>query len=964
VNPEQWERLKSVFSEALARPVNVRDSFVGEACGRDHELKAEVQRLLAAYERAGSHLSKPAVAVLCDASTSSLDVSSPAASIAPCLDPGTILAGKFLIVGMIARGGMGEVYLAEDTILNRTVAIKLLTSPSAADEPSGKRLIREAQSAARLDHPNICAIYEVVKEQWPSFIVMQFLEGETLATRIQRGPLALGEVLNIAVQVATALAVAHGKGIVHRDIKPQNIMLMPGGLVKVLDFGLAKWAEPVGGDAVHSVEPTDALTEAGTIVGTVAYMSPEQAEGKPVDARSDIFSFGSILYEMVTGRRAFRGNSKMSILAAVRRQDPEPIRDITREVPQKLDQLITRCLMKDPGRRFQQIVDIKAELEEMQEKTANHRRLRLRYVVWAVGAMSLVAAFLAWRNLAPFFIGNSSSLQMQVVPITSFPGVEEGASFSPDGNLIAFSSGLRASDPETSGSDIYVMPVGGSNPLRLTNDPAGSCCPAWSPDGREIAFIRRRGSDSAILAIGPQGGPERILTKGVSGDHFSWARDGKSLAFSSTGSFEEPSSIYTLSLDTLKRRKLTSPPAGILGDFSPAFAPDGRHLGFVRSRWLIQDIEVIPSSGGDPRTLTTFEGEPGNIFAWSPATICWTADNRDIVFPMGKFGIQSLWRISISGGSAQPIQGGGEDAYEPAISASGDRLVYTQKVYQSEIRKIRLNDRDAPADSSGPLISSTRPDATPVISPDGTRIAFTSKRSGRNQIWVCKSNGSDAVQLTNLPTDSLGCPFWSPDGHSIAFDSSLPSDKSIYVLNADSRQVHQIITGPYMNVVPSWSRDGHWIYYGSTRSGNWQVWKVPVNGGEALQVTRNGGFLAYESEDSKYLYFNKHNDGGTSIWRIPIIGGQEQLVLEGVPWWGCWTVAGRGIYFAGREKKSPPCIEFLDFATRRITRIASVTEEIRTELLARWLSVSPDETWVVYASASIKSDIRMIEHFH
>ena len=367
------------------------------------------------------------------------------------------------------------------------------------------------------------------------------------------------------------------------------------------------------------------------------------------------------------------------------------------------------------------------------------------------------------------------------------------------------------------------------------------------------------------------------------------------------------------------------------------------------------DICIMPSWGGVPRQLTNdgrsrFRG------------ICWTADSREIIFPMEQAGIRSLWRrIPVSGGSAQSIKGT-EDATDPVISSRGDRLAYSKEFDHWEICRIDLTGEDPLRRPSRTIISSTRSDGSPVISPDGSRIAFSSRRSGGYQIWMSDRDGTQFVQLTNLAADSVGSPFWSPNGQFIAFDATPAGNSDIYLINPESRQVQQLTKEPSEEIIPSWSSDGRWVYFGSNRSGTWQIWKTRVDTSETVQVTKNGGFLAYESTDGKFLYFTKQYDK-PSIWKMPVDGGQESLVLQSVPRSPSWTLTERGIYFTHPEANPRPGIAFFDFMTRRISRIAVAKEGLGIFDFARWLSVSADEKWLVYSAANNVADIMMIDHF-
>jgi serine/threonine protein kinase len=450
----------------------------------------------------------------------------------------------YRLMAELGRGGMGVVYKARDTHLDRAVAIKVLPPELVADPERQRRFVQEAKAASALNHPNIVHIYDIDKDSGVDFIAMEYVEGKTLDEVIGRKGLKLRETLQYAVQIADALAAAHRAGIVHRDIKPSNIMVGEKGLVKVLDFGLAKLAEKADEELTAATQTMRPHTEEGTIVGTVAYMSPEQAEGKKVDARSDIFSFGSVLYEMVTGRHAFKGETKVSTLAAILHKEPSPIE----RVPPELERIITRCLRKDPSRRSHHMDDVRLALQDLKEDSDSGRliaapvtvRQPRRKLAWIAAGLAVLAGVALSVWLLRLWT-ETPTAPLQVVPLTSYSGSEGSPSLSPDGNQVAFSW-----DGETQGNtDVYVKPVGPGTPLRLTVNPAPDGSPAWSPDGRWIAFVRTPRGKLQIILIPPLGGPEKMLTEMdthriVPGPYLAWSPDGKWLAGPCKEAAEEP----------------------------------------------------------------------------------------------------------------------------------------------------------------------------------------------------------------------------------------------------------------------------------------------------------------------------------------------------------------------------------------------------------------------------------------
>ncbi len=546
----------------------------------------------------------------------------------------------YQIVEKLGEGGMGVVYKARDTRLDRFVAIKVISSDLKTDPDRRHRFVQEAKAASALNHPGIITVHEIASEGDVDFIVMELVPGRTLDAVIPRKGMRVRDALSVAVEIADALAAAHAAGIVHRDLKPANLMVSESGRAKVLDFGLAKLRAHDG--PAREDEPTERVkTREGTILGTCAYMSPEQAEGRSLDFRTDIFSFGLVLYEMLTGQSAFRRDSKVATLAAILREEPKPPRELTDEVPPELERVVLRCLRKDPARRFQTMADLKVALAELKEesdsgklsgalrpaeRTQPRRRFRLA-VAAAASAVVAVGAGAVLLRLVPRAGGRGPEVTPPV-PLTSFTGRVASPALSPDGDQVAFVwNGERQES-----FDLYLKLVGPGAPIRLTSDPRPESSPAWSPDGRQIAFLRSGPARSEVVVIPALGGPERTVAEAaVLNLGLAWSPDGRSLLVARAEAQGTPAGIFAVSVGAGTMKRLTRPPAGAwAGDISPALSPDGRTLAFARSLTRSNsEIYVVPLSEsldveGEPRRLT-FEtkssGEP--VF---------TPDGQRIVF--------------------------------------------------------------------------------------------------------------------------------------------------------------------------------------------------------------------------------------------------------------------------------------------------------------------------------------------
>jgi Tol biopolymer transport system component/DNA-binding winged helix-turn-helix (wHTH) protein len=537
-------------------------------------------------------------------------------------------------------------------------------------------------------------------------------------------------------------------------------------------------------------------------------------------------------------------------------------------------------------------------------------------------------------------------------------GEKYSPSLSPDGQHLAFAWN-GGSGPHFS---IYVKLVGTEESLRLTKQASIDFNPVWSPDGRYIAFCRILKGETGIYIIPALGGAERRVRETLweeqefdevlwSAGRLSWSPNGKLLAFSDRESRNEPaSSIFLLALDSLEVRRLTLRSRGAS---NPAFSPDGQTLAFTRfsQDWQgFQSIYTVPVSGGEEQRLVS-----DATHHWG---LAWTPDGRDIVFADAGWPVSAgwLWKIPLRGSQPERLLFG-QEGIEPSIR--GNRLVYVRQMGNLNIWRRKLNSLllASPPDR---FISSTRMESGPQFSPDGSKIAFESTRSGVYEVWRCRSDGSGLIQLTHF--DSVtGTPRWSPDGQQIAFDSRPAGNADIFVVDSQGGPPRKLTSEPSNEVVPSWSRDGRWIYFASDRTGRWEVWKMPSTGGSAVQVTRQGGFAAFESPDGGFLYYAK---GLTvpGLWRIPINGGEEVELISSLEagYWGYWAVVENGIYYLDTTAK--PGIAFFNITTHRTTRVFDL--ENRPARQAPGLAVSPDKKTILYTQLdALNNDIILVENF-
>lgn len=954
MNPERWREIERIYNSALEVQPDGRQAYLERACAGDDSLRKEIERLLKRQSETSHFLESPALEVAAQALAKSIGA-----------EPPQDLVGRTLlhykIAEKIGEGGMGVVYRARDEHLKRDVVIKVLPPELVADPERKRRFVQEARAASSLSHPNIVTIHDIASEGGLDFIVMEYVAGKMLDRKIGRKGMKLGELLKHAIQISDALAAAHAAGIVHRDLKPANILVMESGRVKVLDFGLAKLTQPEPEAESGGASSTALPTEEGRILGTAAYMSPEQAQGKNVDARSDIFSFGSVLYQMATGRRAFQGDSNIPTLSAILNREPAPMSD---EIPQEFEKFVAHCLRKDPARRFQHMGDVRIALEDLKEESdsgeldkavAHPQRARRRIAMWTAAVALLILA--AGSVFVYFQRTSREAPSVSVVPFTSNQGVQQSPSFSPDGSRVAFSWNGEKED----NFDIYIKPLGPGPARRLTSDPAPDTVPKWSPDGNWIAFSR----DGFVYLISPEGGQERKLTTGWP---YSWTPDGRFLAVYQRESVGKPRMIYLVSVETgEKQGPLTSPRPKNLGDFWPAISPSGRSLAFIRysgGASFVNDIYILPLVNGKP------SGEAWRLTNDNRAAggLTWTPDSREIVFFSNRSGRSSLFRIAVSPGAEPQRVPGTDDAYASTISRGPpSRLVYARSFINDNIWRMQIAGNGYAAGAPERIIASMGLEWDPQFSPDGNRIAFRSDRSGFIEIMVCNSDGSNPVPLTSFKgARHAGAPRWSPDGRRIAFDSQGPNGINIFIVNAEGGAPRRLTEGDWWDGRPSWSQDGRWVYFLSNRSGTNQMWKSSATGENVQQITRDGGFEAFESPDGKTLFHTKGGYTTPGLWSMPVEGGKEVALPQlstVLP--GHWAIADRGIYFvdySGFRPNDPVPVRFFDFEKQQLSKVGAI-EKIRPKARCDF-SVTRDGRWMIWTQTDrSESNLMLIDNF-
>jgi Tol biopolymer transport system component len=879
------------------------------------------------------------------------------------LEPGQII-GRYQVIELLGAGGMGQVYRAHDPSLGRDVALKIIAAPSSA-EPAWIRLFeQEARSVAAISHPNVVAIYDVIADAQRACIVFELLDGGPLRERLQRRDVTAPKAVEYAIQIAEGLTAIHAKGMVHRDLKPENVFVTRGDLVKILDLGIAKILDSAAaGGASASTAETDSTGNIDSAQGwgTTGYMSPEQLKGERLDSRSDIFSLGLMLYEMLARRRAFEGNTA-TVIAGILTQDP-PL--LSRQVPAPLRRIVQRCLEKRPDQRFHSAHDLALALRlvsaEPERPTSRGR------IAWAAAGLLAMAAIVIGTSVAARHRKATRPAVLQVepetVPLTSTPGLEFQPALSRDGSRVAFV--WNGGDPGEN-FDIYTKSVDRETTFRVTTGPANECCPAWSPDGKTLAFLRMRATDAHLVTVPAMGGAERVVgvVRPWFGSGVTWSPDGDTLAVSDGA--EGPLHIALIDLRTGAKRPLTRPATPMAGDGFPAFSPDGTRVAFIRlperDAFQFAEIHVIDVDGGAERRVLR---EPNML-----GGLDWMPSGEELVFSASApGGAARLWRVLVAEGAKRQVGDGtplsnvtGAEALSAvsrslrvSVAAAAHRLAFASGRYDTDIWSV------GPAGSSSvarKLISSTRLDEAPQYSPDGRRIAFTSDRTSPvSQIWVCAADGTECDQITSFSA-ACGTPRWSPDGRSIAFDAAPEGETDIYVVDVESRTVSRLTSGPWHEAVPSWSHDGRYVYATSDRTGDWQVWKFAADGSGQEQVTREGGYIAFEGRDARTVYFTK--EGTPGLFTRTADGRESRLT--GVPQCkGYWAIAPDGVYAVDSDADRGPVLELFRFATGRLEVVRPLPGGVACGETG--LAAAPDGRALAYVGVDRGSDLVLIDNF-
>ncbi len=854
------------------------------------------------------------------------------------LTPGSQL-GPYEILAPLGAGGMGEVYRARDARLKRDVAIKVLPSSVSRDSERLRRFEQEAQAAGSLNHPNILAIYDIGTHEDSPYVVSELLDGETLRARLSGGAFSPRRAIGHALQIAQGLAAAHEKGIVHRDLKPENVFVTGDGRVKILDFGLAKLTQPEATDGSQTNLPTQTPgTEPGVVLGTIGYMSPEQVRGRPADPRSDIFSFGAILYEMLSGRRAFRGDTAADTISAILTKDPPDLSETNRKIPEGLERIVDHCLEKSPEGRFQSARDIAFDLEALSQAplvsaprtgaAAPWRTVAARWAPWLALPAALLAFWLGRRTAAP--APPASSLRpVEFRQLTFQPGQEDFPVLSPDGSSFLYVSGAAGN------ADIYLQRVGGQNPNNLTKDSTvADTQPAFSPSGELIAFRSER-DGGGIFIMGATGENVRRLTD--FGFNPAWSPDGKQLAVNSetvTHPFARVGYADLWVVDAATGQKRLILPGQWRqerggGDASqPNWSPHGYQIAYwgLRGNTGWRDIWTIPAVGGKPVDVTNDVATD-----WNPV---WSPDGRSLYFGSDRGGSLNLWRVPIDERSGRTL-GPPEPALLPAtyvghfsLARDGRHLAYRTQETTGNLYRIAFDPRAERLTSAPAKVLQTSMVILNMdVSPDGNWLAFR-PGFGQEDIFLVRSDGTGLRHLTDDVFRDRG-PKFSPDGKRIAFYSNRSGRYDLWSVHLDGANLSQITRGaahgPWF---PNWSPDGtrlafpdgvnSYVFRPGTSPGEGTIEPLPplpgsgwmqVYGwsldGRQLVGQRQGGsdrnLLLYSLETKKYDDLGPADPGEVSV--VGTLGALPFFLADGK----------RILYLAGNRRLS-----ILDLSTRQV----------------------------------------------
>jgi serine/threonine protein kinase/Tol biopolymer transport system component len=981
MEPERWQAILRTYEAALERDPAEREAFLDEACAGDEERRREVASLLA-FEGSEEHfIDTPALEVAARALALAADDdtfqtgsdaegktsdhyrmlqkpgtgSDASASDEPKRSKGAAAqtVGHFRILSELGKGGMGEVYLAEDQKLRRKVALKVLAREFAGHQDSRRRFEQEARAASALNHPNIVTIYEIGQADDMHFMATEFVDGGTLKTwrHAERRDWRAG--VTLLAGVANALAAAHTAGILHRDIKPDNILVTKTGVAKLADFGLAKLVESIEGESGMQA-PTESRTRPGIIMGTIAYMSPEQASGRPIDARSDIFSFGVVLYETLAGRRPFEGATELELLQTIihRRHIPLGV-----ELPFELAMVVDKSLEKDPTDRYQTMRDLAVDLRRAlrhnatQTKPAVAIKGRRRWLPWVV-VLGLAIAIGVRELMRPVAIPDNPLSNAQFTRLTDFPGTELDAAISPDGKFVAFLSDRDGP------FQVWWSQARSGQFLKIHDQDERSVVQTlgFTADGTEIWLNGGApvvdGVNIRRLRLMPaSGGPVRPFL-GERVVNAAWSRDGSSVAYHTN---EPGDPMFVADRTGANARQIFIGRPGTHNHY-PAWSPDGRWIYFVSGIWETYEMDLwrISSSGGEPERLTQHNNDLIDVAVLDSRTLLYVAPADDRSGPW-------LWTFDIDSKATRRLSFV-EKYTSVSASADGQRIVGTIASPSASLASVPILDRIAEPRDLKPFPLPTVRALSPRFG--GSSLFYLSSRGAGDGLW--RYQDGQAVEIWKGSEGALRePPAISQDGQRVAIVLRQHGRLRLHVITADGAQLQALTEIVDVRGAASWSPDGNWIVTDGYDANGEGLFKIPTNGGPPLRLRSGTAFNPVWSPDGNFIAYTGTLAGpdaplqlarpdGTSV-EIPLI----RIPVEGQRY--RFLPSGKGlVYMQGMAGFVHQDFWLLDLTTKKTRQLTQLIQRSNPGAM-RTFDITPDGKQIVFDSLQENSDIVLIE---